>query len=501
MFDFRSPNGKLAIRGCTAFLFRLARRKRLRLPASWRKKRARAKQARPSTDVDARTAFAVPSREEDPGLVLRIVEQSERAAFRGLIERHHYLGYRQPGGEHVLQVAFWAGAPAALMQWSSATLHNGPRDEWIGWDAETKGRRLNLVANNVRFLMLPQRQEVASNLASRILSRSLRRLSRDFAHLYGHPVLLAETFVDMSRFRGTCYRASNWIEVGETTGWSRHGRTYAHHGRKKAVLLYPLHHQARAWLKGKVCPGEVFATKETAMLLNVDALALDGEGGLFEILRTITDPRKRRGVRHSALSLLALATTAVLTGVKGVTAIAQWVEDLPAEIRKRLGCTRPQPPNESTFRRLFARIDPVEFDRKTSEWVRRHKEVVGKGIALDGKTLRGSGDGDTPPVHLVSAVLHEDGTVLAQTRVAEKSNEITSVKPVLKELNVEGAVITGDAMFAQTEIAKYLVEEKKADYIFTVKDNQPGLRAAIENMSLESFSPSVRPEKPWTRTH
>jgi hypothetical protein len=174
---------------------------------------------------------------------------------------------------------------------------------------------------------------------------------------------------------------------------------------------------------------------------------------------------------------------------------------LPAEIRKRLGSTRPQPPNESTFRRLFARIDPVEFDRKTSEWVRRHKEVVGKGIALDGKTLRGSGDGDTPPVHLVSAVLHEDGTVLAQTRVAEKSNEITSVKPVLKELNVEGAVITGDAMFAQTEIAKYLVEEKKADYIFTVKDNQPGLRAAIENMSLESFSPSVRPEKPWTRTH
>jgi hypothetical protein len=194
-----------------------------------------------------------------------------------------------------------------------------------------------------------------------------------------------------------------------------------------------------------------------------------------------------------------MAATASLAGHKSVTAIAPWAENLPVEFRKRLGSTRPEPPDESTFRRLFTKIDVAELDRKTGEWARRYRDVVGKGIALDGKTLRGSGYKDTPPAHLVSAVLHEDGVVLSQTRVAEKSNEITSVKPVLKDLDVAGAVITGDAMFAQTEIAKYIVEEKKADYLFTVKDNQPGLKASIENMRLESFSPSACPEESRAR--
>jgi predicted transposase YbfD/YdcC len=312
-------------------------------------------------------------------------------------------------------------------------------------------------------------------------------------------VLLAETFVDMSRFHGTCYRASNWIHVGQTTGWARRGRTYWHHGREKAVFLYSLHRCARARLQGKDCSVEMFKPREATMLLDVERLTLEGEDGLFEILKTIKDPRKRRGVRHPAVSLLALAATATLAGVKGVTAIAQWVEDLPWEIRKRLGSTRTKAPDESTFRRLFTRIDPQEFDGKTGAWVMRHRSALGQGVALDGKTLRGSRDGDTPPVHLVSAVLHQDGTVLSQTRVAEKSNEITSVGPVLKDVDAKGSVITGDAMFAQTAIAKYIVEEKEADYLFTVKDNQPTLRANIENMRLESFPPGAHGDQPRAR--
>jgi hypothetical protein len=499
VFDFRRPNGQPAIRGCIAFLFKLARRRRISLPQSWWRKPPRAKRSRPSTDFDADHAFAAPAGSDSRGLFIRLVQLGERAAFRGLIERHHYLGYRNPAGESVLQVAFFDGVVVALLQWSSATLHNPPRDQWIEWNAESKQRCLHLVANNARFLILPGAQASAHNLASRILSHCLRRLSLDFERLYAHPVLLAETFVDSSRFRGTCYRASNWLYVGETSGYSRRGSIYWHHGHKKAVFLYPLRSHVKARLNEKECPEVAFRAKEASMILNVDALALDGEGGLFEILKTITDPRKRRGVRHPSVSLLAMAATASLAGHKSVTAIAQWAENLPVEFRKRLGSTRPEPPDESTFRRLFTKIDVAELDRKTGEWARRYRDVVGKGIALDGKTLRGSGYKDTPPAHLVSAVLHEDGVVLSQTRVAEKSNEITSVKPVLKDLDVAGAVITGDAMFAQTEIAKYIVEEKKADYLFTVKDNQPGLKAAIENMRLESFSPSACPEESRAR--
>jgi hypothetical protein len=400
----------------------------------------------------------------------------------------------------VRQVAFIDGTPVALLEWSSATLHNGPRDRWIGWDRETKGRRLRFAANNARFLMLPGRAGGVHNLASQVLSKSLRRLGSDFRALYGHPVVLVETFVDPLRFRGTCYRASNWEAVGETRGWSRSGVEYHYHGRKKEVFLRPLHRRARAWLAGKESPLDEGSTMGTRMMLDVSKLALEGEGGLFEVLGTIQDPRKPRGIRHSALSLLAIAATAVLAGYRSMTAIGQWAEDLPEEIRRKLGCTRKNPPEESTFRRLFARISAEEFDRKTSAWIARHQDLSGLGVAIDGKTLRGSGNGESRPAHLVSAVVHESGVVVSQIRVPEKTNEITSVEPVLMDLDVKGAVITGDAMFAQTAIAKHLVEEKGADYAFTVKDNQPTLRRSIENMGLESFSPGAHPKQPGTRT-
>jgi len=114
----------------------------------------------------------------------------------------------------------------------------------------------------------------------------------------------------------------------------------------------------------------------------------------------------------------------------------------------------------------------------------------GKGLAIDGKTVRGSQDGDQPAVHLVGAVVHGEGLVVAQTRVPDKTNEITSVEPLLQTLDIEGAVVTGDAIFAQKLIASYLVEQKRADYLFTVKDNQPTLRSDIETLGLEAFPPS-----------
>jgi hypothetical protein len=110
---------------------------------------------------------------------------------------------------------------------------------------------------------------------------------------------------------------------------------------------------------------------------------------------------------------------------------------------------------------------------------------------MDGKTLRGSGDAGALPVHLVSAVSHEQRTVLGQERVSDKTNEINSAQPLLNPLPIKGAVVTGDAMFAQKKIARHIVENKEADYLFIVKDNQPTLRSDIDDLHMEAFPPGA----------
>jgi hypothetical protein len=116
--------------------------------------------------------------------------------------------------------------------------------------------------------------------------------------------------------------------------------------------------------------------------------------------------------------------------------------------------------------------------------------LAGQALAIDGKTARGSGDGEHKPFHLVSAVVHGSGLVVAQQRVDDKTNEITSVEPLFAGLDITAAVISGDALFTQHKIARFLVEEKHADYLFMLKDNQPTLRDEIACLPREAFSPS-----------
>lgn len=493
IFGWRQRTGELAVESCRHLLGTLEHRGLIELPAL---RARRGTSARRPRDGEIR-AFEVPP-PECRGLVVRPARLAERGSFRALMDQHHYLGFRSAPGESVFHIAFFDGVVSALVAWGASALHSPPRDAWIGWNQQTRHRHLHLVANNTRFLILPQAQSIAVNLASRVLGASVARLSRDFEVLYAHPVLLAETFVDISRFKGTCYRAANWIRLGVTSGWSKRGRTYVRNGQKKDVLIYSLHRRAREWLAAPSCPLDAMNRQENPMQIDVSKLPMHGEGGLFEVIETIADPRKRRGVRHSVASLVAMGVTAVLAGSRSLIAIAQWVEDLPGDMRVRLGGSRFRSPSESTFRRVFAKIDVPALERKVSEWILGQKDVAKEGIALDGKTLRGSRNKGVPGVHLVSAVLHRDGTVISQTRVPDKSNEIKSVRPVLDGVDITGAVVTGDAMFAQTDIAVCIVEEKHADYLLTVKNNQPGIRAKIEAMGLESLSPSAHPDQPRT---
>jgi len=158
--------------------------------------------------------------------------------YNSLIQQHHYLGYRQIVGSHLKYIAFIDGRPVACSGWGSAAWSVKSRDSFIGWDKATKEKNLHLVANNTRFLVLPWVS--VKCLASKLLALNAKRISDDWLKIYNHPLYLLETFVEKNRFKGTCYKAANWIWVGQTKGTAKRGHDYLFHGNIKDVYVYPL---------------------------------------------------------------------------------------------------------------------------------------------------------------------------------------------------------------------------------------------------------------------
>jgi hypothetical protein len=317
--------------------------------------------------------------------------------------------------------------------------------------------------------------------------------------VYGHPLYLAETFVDESRFKGTCYKASNWQHVGYSRGYSRSNQSYTHHGQVKAVYVYSLCGRAREILCGDLIPYDVSILKDKRRLETMMNFPI--EGLLYRIQR-FTDPRRKQGKRHPLETVLLIAVCAVLCGCKGYRAIGAWSQSLSSEELVRFGSSRGTPPSEPTIRRLIQRVDADKFDKDIGQWLLEEKMVElggslkGCGIAIDGKTVRGSHNGPHKGIHLLSAVIHKEGVVFAQEEVDEKTNEIKHVKPLFEKIDIEGSVVTADALHTQKEFATYLVEEKKADYLFTVKENQPTLLEDIKSVGLKktpNHNPITRP--------
>ncbi|TFH65032.1 MAG: ISAs1 family transposase [Gemmatimonadales bacterium] len=492
-FGWYRANGAPRERSVRGLLRRLQEQGMIDLPSECLKRRAPARGGRAESTKDREPASPrrwpqqseVPGVAAERGLVVRPIVAQERPAWREHMESYHYLGCGQLVGESICYVALLSGQVVGLLGWAAAALKCRARDRHIGWDEATKAVKLHFVANNTRFLLLPGLSQ--KNLASRILAANLRRLSADWEKRYDHRVLLAETFVDANRFRGTCYRASNWVLLGETRGWARSGKTYRYHGDKKLVFVYPLQRHAVQFLRR--AQDEQREVRRFQML-DVERLPLRGNGGLIEILESMEEFRKPRGVRFSLWSVLAIAACATLCGAKNFAAIAQWAKEIPRETLLRLGCRRKKPPSEKTYRRILNGCGIQRLEEKVGQWFAQHSASKGQGIAVDGKVVRGSDDGDSPAIQLLSAFSHEEGTVLAQQRIGKKTNEIPSIKPLLENLDLKNAVVTADAMHTQRETARHIVETKEADYLFTVKDNQRTLRADIELLNLEASPPS-----------
>jgi hypothetical protein len=172
---------------------------------------------------------------------------ADEPLFHSLLEQYHYLGYEQPVGEHLKYLVWAQGRPIACLAWSSAPRHLASRDRFIGWSGEARRRNIRFLAYNTRYLILPW--VAVPHLASHLLGRMARRLSEDWERVYGHPIYLLETFVDPERFRGTCYRAANWVVLGRTTGRGKDDRTHRPNRSIKEVLAFPLSRRFRELLQ------------------------------------------------------------------------------------------------------------------------------------------------------------------------------------------------------------------------------------------------------------
>jgi len=177
---------------------------------------------------------------------IELLSRKDEYLWNYLLHHYHYLGKPRLVGEHIRYIAYVQGQVVGCIAWSSAAWRVKSRDSVIGWSDPQKRKNLHYIANNCRFLIVPWVR--VKNLASKVLSETLKRLSDDWERKYHHSIYLAETFVDISRYQGTCYKASNWQHVGQTSGSSKRGNEYHYHGISKAVYVYGLHPQFRSIL-------------------------------------------------------------------------------------------------------------------------------------------------------------------------------------------------------------------------------------------------------------
>lgn len=425
---------------------------------------------------------------------VRLIHEHEKLRWNELIEQEHYLHNSRLVGEQLRYVAEFEGEWLALLSWSGAAYHLAGRDQWVGWSDMQRRNRLHFAVSNSRFLLRADRGEYP-NLASRILRLSMDRLNADWLEQYGHGLLLAETFVDIEAYAGTCYKASNWMDLGKTKGFERAGTDYYEpHNRPKRLFIRPLQKEAKELLAAPEIP-EPWKAHERNFHPGCTVKTPDLRS-LFERFQAIDDPRAVRGRRYPIGCLLTIATCAVLAGAQGYEAIADYAAYLTQPQRRALRCWKRRngsydAPCATTFWDVFNKIDNDALDQIICTVLREYQGSLPTAIAVDGKTVRSTRPDETHDnkLNLFAALSHEKAVVQNQVAIDDKSNEIPALPELLEPLDLDGVVVTADALNTQRESARHIVQDKGGNYLFTVKDNQKKLRERIEQrLSGRTFS-------------
>lgn len=426
--------------------------------------------------------------------VVLVTEGEERRRFQQLLRKHHYLGGLKAVGEQMYYAAVDAqGHWLALLLFSAAAKHLKHRDQWIGWSRSQRDRRLSLVVNNSRFLILPHAH--LPNLGSRVLRLTLDRLSADWQARYGHPVLVVETFVDPEQFNGTVYTAQGWQEVGQTDGWGRCRRDfYVQHDQPKRLFVREVVKNGRRSLQAEhLKPALAGVEKKAGARCYHKCAQIRALTEHFKVL-----PEYRGRVEsYPVWSLVTLMLLALLCDApRGQKDLAKLARRLTQHQRRALGI-RPNAqgyfpaPSQSTFSRLLSGLNARRLNQVLLEIQAqvRGKPPPDELIAVDGKEPR-HGPGDA----ILTAVSVPSQYYLGSALVDTKTNEIPVARELFGELDLAGRTVALDALHTQDQTARELVLEHGAHYLLTVKNNQPTLRQNIDQsvpVPPTGFSPSA----------
>jgi hypothetical protein len=341
-----------------------------------------------------------------------VESEKDKEKWNRFVCRYHYLHDATLCGPQIRYVAECRGKCVALISFSIASWHLGPRDRWIGWDERQRLSRLGFVVQNSRFLIMPDAN--TPNLASKVLSLCQDRLAHDWMQRHGHPVLLMETFVDRC-YPGTSYRADNWIRLGETRGFSRGGPGfYRTNDAPKTLWVKELRPGAAALLSAAQLPPDLALYErrldgdEKARVFTSRTLE-----SLYDVFRALDDSRRAAGRRHSQAACLTIVACGLLVGCEGLKECADFGRELKQPQLRVIGTHRDVrtgryvAPCHNTLWRVCSKTDPVEFERLVGEWYNSGVAKPPKAYALDGKTLCGSLDEDGNALHVVSVVSHD----------------------------------------------------------------------------------------------
>lgn len=424
-------------------------------------------------------------------LQVRLIAPKEKPRWNQLVSQRHYLKNAKLVGEQLRYVVTDAkGTWLALIGWSAAVLHLKARDQSIEWSEEQRERRLHLLAQNSRFVILADRQQLP-NLATRAMSLCLKRLSDDWQAQYGHPIVLAESFVDRQLFHATAYKAGGWQALGYSSGFKRVAEDfYQRHGRPKQLWVKELDPRAWRWLRAKQLPPHLAPyQKATPPACQTKTEQMPS---LFERFDQVKDWRQTIGKRHKLSTVMAIVALACLAGVgQGYRAVSRFSKRLTKLQRRALHCwvhpdtAKSQVPSEAVFQRVLKKIPRRQIEEIVLQWDNDRLGPVPQtdAVVLDGKEARG---GD---VLLVNAIAQPSQRFLGVEPVNKKTNEIPTARTLIQRLDLQGKMTQLDGMHTQHETVHQILYEKGGDYSLILRDNQPSLLETAQQLLPADLPP------------
>lgn len=455
-------------------------------------------------------------------VTVRLIEDSEREGFDEELVAKHYLKNANAVGRVLRYVAEYCGQWVALLTFNSAAYHLKLRDRWLHWEAAQVPQRRHLIAQNSRFLILAAPGKWP-NLASRVLKLTCARLAADWRQRFGYPVLAVETFVDPQRFRGTCYKAAGWEVLGPTQGNERHWQDfYTDCRHPKELWVHPL--SARALEQLRAAELAVELIEPDRPLSPACPVATGQLACLHEHFRRyMTDPRKRKGLRHKLAGCLTIIALATVAGCKGPHAIAEFAAGLNHAQRRHLHC-RPRPgrpreydvPGERTIRRLLKKVDPPELKTVLVRWMQQEDPTPLKVIHADGKVIKNA---EPAPARAAAEALTAeavepceipaelqkpkadkaltlvnfqttDQRLVDQIAVPCDTNEEAAVAAHLPKMDLAGVCLTTDAAHLTKANSRQLTQQNGAEFFMFLKANQPTALAKAERLLPGKLPPS-----------